>query len=323
MMNTLLKRRKFIAAFLLVIFYLDFVLPMRVHAGDHVHYRNTGYYSGVGSSSQDYEPAGADVHNGSHYAYNGRKTVKKFSPQTEDIGGPGQPEMSSFSSVNASNMVDLFTGDFSYNLPLMDVGGYPVNIHYSSGISMDQEASWVGLGWNVNPGTIGRTTRGLPDDFNGMDTITRTQNIKPNKTVGANLGGGVEFTGFPAGVGAHIGVFHNTYNGWGTENGINASISVGSKSAGSLTASLALNNNSQTGLDVSPSLSLSLGKNDSYINGVVTIGSNYNSRMGISGLQLHTEVRGNIPRYKENKDGNLEGIKSASASTGAISSFIS
>ena len=31
-------------------------------------------------------------------------------------------------------MVDLFTGDFSYNIPLLDVGGYPVNLFYRSGI---------------------------------------------------------------------------------------------------------------------------------------------------------------------------------------------
>src|SRR5258708_526926 len=89
-------------------------------------------------------------------------------------GGPTQPEMQAFQSVNANNMVDLFSGDFSYNIPLMDVGGYPVNISYRSGISMDQEASWVGLGWNVNPGTITRNMRGLPDDFNGNDSIKKT-----------------------------------------------------------------------------------------------------------------------------------------------------
>jgi len=39
------------------------------------------------------------------------------------IGGPNQPEMQSFTSVGANNMVDLFSGDFSYNIPLLDVGG--------------------------------------------------------------------------------------------------------------------------------------------------------------------------------------------------------
>jgi hypothetical protein len=71
---------------------------------------------------------------------------KKAQP---DIGGPGQPEMKSFASVGTSNMVDLFSGDFSYNIPLLDVGGYPIGIHYSGGITMDQEPSWVGLGWNI------------------------------------------------------------------------------------------------------------------------------------------------------------------------------
>lgn len=37
-------------------------------------------------------------------------------PEAENkvyIGGPSQPEMSSFKSVGVDNMVDLFTGDFS------------------------------------------------------------------------------------------------------------------------------------------------------------------------------------------------------------------
>ena len=97
------------------------------------------------------------------------------------IGGPTQPEMQAFQSVNANNMVDLFSGDFSYNIPLMDVGGYPVNLSYRSGISMDQEASWVGLGWNINPGAINRNMRGLPDDFDGSDSIKKITSIKCNK----------------------------------------------------------------------------------------------------------------------------------------------
>lgn len=124
-------------------------------------------------------------------------------------------------------MVDLFTGDFSYNIPLMDVGGYPLNISYSSGISMDQEASWVGLGWNINPGTITRNLRGVPDDFNGnTDTIRKVTSIKENKTIGVTAGANTELVGFPLGghdsalsigLGASLGVFHNNYRGWGLE----------------------------------------------------------------------------------------------------------
>src|ERR1022692_124494 len=90
-------------------------------------------------------------------------------------GGPSQPECSSFTPVGTSDMVNLFSGAYNYNIPLMDVGGYPINISYQSGISMDQEASWVGLGWNINPGAINRSMRGLPDDFNG-DPVTKQFN---------------------------------------------------------------------------------------------------------------------------------------------------
>lgn len=38
-------------------------------------------------------------------------------------GGPGQPELEGFSPIGMDNMVDLFTGDFSYNLPLLNVPG--------------------------------------------------------------------------------------------------------------------------------------------------------------------------------------------------------
>src|ERR1700751_6117164 len=81
--------------------------------------------------------------------------------------GPSQPEMQSFTPVGTSDMLNVFTGDFSYNIPLLDVDGYPINISYSSGVGMDQEATWVGLGWNINPGAINRSMRGIPDDFDG------------------------------------------------------------------------------------------------------------------------------------------------------------
>src|SRR5688572_3231149 len=97
--------------------------------------------------------------------------------------GPTQPEVQSFQPVGASDMVDLFTGDFSYNIPLFELpgpnGGYPFNLSYQSGIGMDQEASWVGLGWSMQPGAITRQLRGLPDEFNG-DMVKTKMNINPN-----------------------------------------------------------------------------------------------------------------------------------------------
>jgi hypothetical protein len=206
-------------------------------------------------------------------------------------GGPSQPEMSSFQSVNAGNMVDLFTGDFSYNIPLLDVGGYPVNIHYSGGISMDQEASWVGLGWNINPGTIGRSMRGLPDEFNGTDKVTRTQSILPNKTVGGKIGAGWELSGTPIGGSASVGLFYNNYNGWGITQNFNAGINAGFGAVGSMTAGLGISNNSQTGLDVSPSFGVQLQTKNNQLNFGATLSTNFNSRTGISGLSLNTQIR--------------------------------
>src|SRR5580692_4758586 len=98
-------------------------------------------------------------------------------PAAPRMGGPNKPEAGSFKTVNADNLVNLFTGDFSYSIPLLDLGGYPVNIFYNGGITMDQEASWVGLGWNINPGSVSRNMRGVPDDFDGTDTLVQTQAI--------------------------------------------------------------------------------------------------------------------------------------------------
>src|SRR5687767_2613398 len=83
--------------------------------------------------------------------------------------GPTAPEASSFEPVDTSEMVDLTTGDMVYNLPLLEVpgpgGSYPISISYHAGINPSADASWVGLGWNINPGAILRSASGYPDDW--------------------------------------------------------------------------------------------------------------------------------------------------------------
>ncbi|MBK7964764.1 MAG: hypothetical protein IPK10_05400 [Bacteroidetes bacterium] len=76
-------------------------------------------------------------------------------------------------------MVDLFSGDFGYTLPLMDVGGYPITLSYAANPTMEQEASWVGLGWSLSPGSVNRNLRGVPDDFSGEE-IVKNFSTKPN-----------------------------------------------------------------------------------------------------------------------------------------------
>lgn len=92
-------------------------------------------------------------------------------------GGSGQAENKSFISAGASDMVNLFTGDLNYSIPLLDIEGYPITLSYDGNVGMDTEASWVGLGWSCSPGFINREKRGLPDDFNN-DIITQQTKVK-------------------------------------------------------------------------------------------------------------------------------------------------
>ena len=111
--------------------------------------------------------------------------------------GPEQPEMKGFEPIGNSDMVDLFSGDFSYNVPLMDVGGYPVNLAYHSGSGMDDEASWVGYGWGLNVGSLNRNLRGIPDDFNGTDKMERKMSMKDHTTYGGRFSMTLDLLGMP------------------------------------------------------------------------------------------------------------------------------
>lgn len=133
-------------------------------------------------------------------------------------GGPSQPEMAGFTPVSTDNMVDLFSGDFHYTIPIMTVpgpnGGFPINLNYNSNIGMEHEASWVGLGWNLNPGAINRQVRGIPDDFCG-DEIKKTYYRRDNNTFLFSKGGGGEVFGadFGIGISQSRSFIYNTYNG--------------------------------------------------------------------------------------------------------------
>jgi len=248
-----------------------------------------------------------------------------------DFGGPTQPEMQAFHSAGNVDMVDLFTGDMTYNVPLLDVGGYPITIGYNSGGSMDQEASWVGFGWNINPGTISRNLRGIPDDFNGKDSITKELTINENKTVGGTIGAGLELAGKVTKIAgktidlsASLGVFKNTYRGWGMETTVAAGISSSGKNRGPLTAGLSLSNNSQEGVTLSPTLSYQYaGKTASEYGGFagsVSIGTSYNSRGGLKGLQMSTGIALYRQTNLTDKEGRFK-MQGTSGGDGAGISF--
>jgi hypothetical protein len=211
--------------------------------------------------------------------------------------GPSQPEVQSFEPVGTTDMVDMFSGDFVYNIPLMDVEGYPVNISYHGGVNMEQEATWVGLGWNINPGEINRSVRGIPDDFNG-DTLSKELHIKDEKTlrVGVGVGGEIVGAGDPfISVSLSLGADVNISNYKGVSCDINLGGGVNVFHCASVGVNIGVG--SQTGADIDLSANLSLATSQivsSDIAGGIGVGvsQGYSTRTGISDLNFSVTANG-------------------------------
>ncbi len=228
--------------------------------------------------------------------------------------GPTQPEVNSFSPIGANDMVDLFSGDFSYNIPLMEVGDYPLNLIYNSNPTSDQEASWVGLGWNINPGAINRSMRGLPDDFWG-DTLVKEFNMKDNKTWGIDLGANVKLFGFhipkgdatgdsaTIGLNANIGISANNYKGYGINFGLSPSLTVSKPGGGEKSAALGMQVSSQDGttLSATATYSSTANKNNNSFDNKASLA--YNTRGGLQELSF-SRTRKHSDKNAPNKNGN-------------------
>lgn len=212
--------------------------------------------------------------------------------------GPTQPEVQAFKPVEMTDMVDLFTGDFSYNIPLMDIDGYPINLSYNANVTMDQEASWVGLGWNINPGVINRSVRGVPDDFSG-DVIERQFNMEPHVTYGAKAGFEGEVFGIGLGaINASLGISNNNYNGFQLEAGISPKLVSGNIGKGRYDVGLSIKASSSNGIDLNPTVSYSSQVNDKQAKNKVSckIGASYNTQEGTSQLSFEGQATC-LPKY--------------------------
>ncbi|MCB0401220.1 MAG: hypothetical protein KDD41_03995 [Flavobacteriales bacterium] len=225
--------------------------------------------------------------------------------------GPAQEEFASFEPATTTDMVDLYSGDFTYNIPLLSVpgpnGGYPINLSYHSGVGMEQEASWVGLGWNINVGAINRQLRGLPDDFNG-DQITYDYDFKDNTTVGLDMPKSAtyyyfkdELFGFaqPALNTSNFNwqIYYNNYKGLGYRLFANfgaINLAPEFKTKNNL-LNLGLTLDSQNGIGISPGISLSSNyKEASKLSAGLTLSANYNNRDGLKDVGVSTRVSGNF-----------------------------
>jgi len=83
---------------------------------------------------------------------------------------PPSPNASSL-GMYADAPVDLYTGIPKIEIPLYDIKiddyTLPISLSYhSGGIKVEENASWVGLGWSLNAGgVVTRVVRGLPDEL--------------------------------------------------------------------------------------------------------------------------------------------------------------
>lgn len=107
--------------------------------------------------------------------------------------GPTSPDFAGFEPLGTTGMVNETTGTFTYSIPLIQIPGpdgssYPLTLSYHSGVGVEDEASWVGYGWTLNPGSITRNLRGAPDDDNNQ-AVTYYNNIFEDETytIGASL----------------------------------------------------------------------------------------------------------------------------------------
>jgi hypothetical protein len=221
--------------------------------------------------------------------------------------GPTQPEMEKFQPAGAGDMVDLFSGDFHYDIPLMDVGGYPLNLTYHSGTHIEDEASWVGMGWTLNPGSVNRTVRGLPDDFTGDnssgDPQDAIQTIQHRKNF-VKIGGQITIKGSVFGwtfgqPSLHLGVYKDNYYGIGADLGADLSFELQQCLALPLTASLGLNTDSKQGVTIDPSLSLcnSYDTYKEYNDLTLSGGFSYNTRQGLKEVNLGQSFQAVEPPY--------------------------
>lgn len=301
------RYQKPVAALLLTIFYTSFLFA--AVAGKRPYPARPVYTPGYHTGSEDKSLSPGNVIK-NVTPPKVASLLKKEEIEKVNIGGPSQPEMSRFKSVGSDNLVNLFTGDFSYNIPLMDVGGYPVNIFYDGGVSMDQDASWVGLGWNINPGNVNRNMRGVPDDFDGTDVMKQTQMMKKNRTWGMNIGADIELVGidafaaFSGSVGASLGVSFNNYAGPAFDLGItgNTGFTLGNKSSsekGGIRAggSIGITSSTRGGVTITPGVSLTAkafkDAKALTLGFGVSASTSYNSRTGIKAIQISEQAQFN------------------------------
>ncbi|MEE3999179.1 Ig-like domain-containing protein [Tenacibaculum sp. FZY0031] len=196
-------------------------------------------------------------------------TMLPYNALYANNNGPDAPEASGFEPVNATDMVNLSSGDMAYVLPLLEVDGFPVTLSYHAGIPMDMDASWAGLGWNINTGSISRGVVSTPDDWNMGRSMKFTYYYYETETYTVNVG-----VGF--GKAAEVGVGLS----WGSNKSLTGSVSA---AIGPISASIDTDGNYGVGLSTSV-ISNGLGFDGAFDKpGGTNSGSPFGGSLSISG----------------------------------------
>lgn len=235
--------------------------------------------------------------------------VEKLSAVTMVSSGGGQAETSGFSIGSTDGMVNKFTGDFNFSIPLMDVEGYPIVIAYNSNIGMNSEASWVGLGWDLSVGAVSREMRGIPDDFNGQQVIEKEFNQLDGTTEGQKQGA---FIAAGVAIGptddpfltpstqltALWGQYYSPMVGHGKtfDLGLQATFALGNEQDGwsvSPSFGLGYSRDSKNGIGTSSNIGLSLGygeKESGQGSLGATFSKSFNSRVGLTSKSVGSNL---------------------------------
>ncbi|MFH1648919.1 MAG: hypothetical protein ABIA93_00005, partial [Candidatus Woesearchaeota archaeon] len=92
-----------------------------------------------------------------------------------------EPGVANFQEVKSEEH-NLFTGDLTKSFDLMNVPGrsvsVPITLNYQAGIRADQEASWTGLGFNLQLGAITRSVNNEPDESSSGSLQGHTEKIE-------------------------------------------------------------------------------------------------------------------------------------------------
>jgi hypothetical protein len=163
--------------------------------------------------------------------------------------GVTQPDFMKYSQIETGAKVNEFDGSFNFSIPVVSIPsgdkiGYTLQLTYQSGTKPNDEATWVGYGWSLNPGAIVRQVKGFPDDFDGVKVEVKSKIKNAIKSTSTNvLNSELYSTDNISLKGLRFESSFSNFNGYSSNYGLSTSLDY--ESVPFNTVSLQLDNNGQ------------------------------------------------------------------------------